>query len=469
MYARAQQLFSRSADPGQIVGRKEERKKLHDLILRSVESRTGNCLYISGPPGTGKSALVGDVCSQVGKRDGVRTAFVNCMSIKSSGSLYRNLIDELLGDEQLLENDDLEELRALFLPKKNKVGPIYVVTLDEIDHLLNLDLEALYTLFEWSLQRSSKLIVVGIANALDLTDRFLPRLRAKSLKPQLLPFSPYTAGEVAKVITIKLQALLPDDAASDQADFVPFVHPAAVQLCSKKVASQTGDLRKAFDIIRRSIDVIQQETIRKLERERSSQCMDISPSNMHILDKSSPSCPQTSLTNLTSLTAPRATIAHVSRISATAFSNGTTQRLATLNLQQKAAICALIAHQKATSKEIISIFTTPSKTAQAPPPTIRKLHVTYSGLCRRDNALHPLTVTEFVDVISGLETLGLVSDEKKGGSFGMKLGTPSRKGNSMGGFVAEERRVVCFVDEKELEGCLVGPGGDLLLGLLRNA
>ncbi len=158
------------------------------------------------------------------------------MSVKSSGEVYQNLIYELLRNGPPLEHGNLEELRAMFLPKKGKDNPTYVVVLDEIDHLLGLDLDALYTLFEWSLRRSSKLIVVGIANALDLTDRFLPRLRAKNLKPQLLPFSPYTAGEIAEVITIRLQSLLPDNATNDQVNFVPFIHPAAIQLCSKKVA-----------------------------------------------------------------------------------------------------------------------------------------------------------------------------------------------------------------------------------------
>ena len=59
-----------------------------------------------------------------------------------------------------------------------------------------------------------------------------------------------------------------------------------------------------------------------------------------------------------------------------------------------------------------------------------------------------------------------MAEEKKGSLFGVKVGTPSRQGKGMGGLVAEERRVVCFVDEKELEGCLDGVGGSLLQGLL---
>ncbi len=373
------------------------------------------------------------------------------------------LTEKFIGDVGPLDNDSLEGLRTIFLPKDKATSTTYVVTLDEIDHLLVLDLDILYTLFEWSLQPSSRLIVVGIANALDLTDRFLPRLKARNLKPRLLPFLPYTANQIAEVITTKLRTLLTDDE-KGQANFVPFVHPAAIQLCSKKVASQTGDLRKAFDIVRRTIDLIESETRQNLQASANS------PSKTPLADNpnfSSPTCPQSSsLAALSPSTAPRATIAHVSRVSAAALSNGTSQRLATLNLQQKAALCALISHQTASRKGMPSIFDTPSKSARSLPPTIRKLYETYRSLCTRENALQPLTATEFADVISGLETLGLIGEERKGFTFGVKAGASGRKGKGLGSIGREDRRVVCFVDEKEVHGCLDGVGGTILSGLL---
>lgn len=88
------------------------------------------------------------------------------------------------------------------------------------------------------------------------------------------------------------------------------------------------------------------------------------------------------------------------------------------------------------------------------------LYQTYCSLCRRDNALHPLTSTEFADVISGLETLGLVGEEKTGRGFAMT--TPSKRGKG----VDEEKRIVSFVDEGEVKGCLDGVGGGILRSLL---
>ena len=464
VYNCARQLFTRSANPGRLVGREEERTELHTFIEEGIKSKSGRCLYVSGPPGTGKSALVSEVCRDIQGIEGVKTAYINCMSTKCSKDIYGKLTRELDGHDDEVDCDEMEHLRAMLFPKRKPSADVYMVILDEIDHLLTLDPEMLYTLFQWSLQRSSRLILIGIANALDLTDRFLPRLKARNLKPQLLPFLPYTAPQITSVIATKLKSLSPDP--TTPVDYLPFVHPAAIQLCSRKAASQSGDLRKAFDIMRRTIDLIEIETKQKHQSDLAAKALQSSPSKTPLSENPNLSFPKhkslsitASLATLTPLTAPRATIAHVSRVSAAALSNGISERLQKLNLQQKAALCALIYHQKATRKAS-SIFSTPSRLSHA--PSVRKLYETYCTLCKREGALHPLSNTEFVDVLGGLETLGLLGEENCGRGISGKEGTPTRKGKKVG----EEKRFVSFVDEEEVKSCLGGVSGGILRCLL---
>lgn len=70
--------------------------------------------------------------------------------------------------------------------RKAENSPVYIITLDKIDHIFTLDLEFLYQLFTWSMSATSRHILIGIAKVLDLTDRLLPRLKAQNLKPHLL-------------------------------------------------------------------------------------------------------------------------------------------------------------------------------------------------------------------------------------------------------------------------------------------
>ncbi len=83
-------------------------------------------------------------------------------------------------------------------------------------------------------------------------------------------------------------------------------------------------------------------------------------------------------------------------------------------------------------------------------------------LCKRENALPPLSNTEFVDVLGGLETLGLLGEESCGRSLSGKERTPTRKGKHIG----EGKRFVSFVDEAEVKDCLEGVSGGILRGLL---
>jgi cell division control protein 6 len=480
VYTQARQLFTRSAEPGRLIGREAERQELSKFVQDCIDRTTGGCTYVSGPPGTGKSAMVNEVTLGFEVSPSLKKAYVNCMSMKTSGDLYGNLLDTLCGDLNVLEGDEVKTLQSIFIPKR-KTKNVYIVTLDEIDHILTLDLEILYKLFEWSLQKSSHLILIGIANALDLTDRFLPRLKTRNLKPQLLPFLPYNASQIKMVITTRLKSLLSAD--SPTPDYVPFLHPVAIELCSRKVSSQTGDLRKAFDICRRAIDLIESETKQKHEQALNDGVLQGSPSKRPLEEKVNLSSPNAlssnrlfktkslaqSLCTLTIETAPRATIAHVNKITSATFGHGANQRLKTLNLQQKAALCALVALEKRKRETTANVVVTPSKSKNAA-PTIKVLYGVYCMLCKRDSILHPLTSTEFRDVVSSLETLSLISAvDGRNGSF-VGLSTPSKRGRKFGSGVGvgDEKRVGSCVAEKEVAQAVEGLGAGILKSILNG-
>lgn len=477
VYTRARQIFSRCSNSGKLVGRDNERRELSTFIQERMDNNGGGCLYVSGPPGTGKSAFVDEVCQGYKNMEHVRTSTVNCMSVKNAKDLAGKLSEDLGLDEKV----GLEYLRSCFVDKQGKKHFSYLVILDEVDRLVDMDLALLYSLFEWSMQPLSRLVLIGIANALDLTDRFLPRLKARSLKPDLLPFMPYSSIQIAEVITTKLRSLC-----APGQDVIPFLHPTAIQFCAKKVAAQTGDLRKAFDICRRAIDLVEQET----RDQQAKLALQESPTktplmeNINLSSPPTPCSPRKSLTKtkmmpsataFTLETAPKATIAHIAKVTSAAFGNGTTQRLATLNLQQKAVLCSLSALEKRKrDSPSQSIFATPSKKHESA-PTVKQLYEAYTQICRKEQLLHPLTNIEFRDVVSGLETLSLLSavDGNKGGSFALPLTpskTPSRRGR--GGFgsvvVGDEKKVASAVGQRELLAALVGAGSELLKEILEG-
>lgn len=478
IYHSARQLFAHGGEPCQLVGRDSEREQLTGFLDRcsadSTASSPSGCLYVSGPPGTGKSAMITQTLQTYSALPNVRSAYLNCMSIKSSKDLYTTLLGALGEEADVSEADAVTALQNRFCAKNPTSETVYLVTLDEIDHILTMGLESLYRVFEWSLQEPSRLVLVGIANALDLTDRFLPRLKAKNLKPALLPFLPYKAPQIKNIITTRLRSLAP----TAKEGFVPFIHPAAIELCSRKVASQTGDLRKAFEICRRSLDLIEAETRSKHEDEARSALLQQTPTKKPLGEKVNGSSKPgktlvqamaESLRTLTAETAPRASIGHLNKVTAAAFSNGTAQRLKALNLQQKAALCSLVAYENRARDNAKStdIAATPSKARQMMAPTVRALFDTYCLLCTRDSVLHPLSSSEFREVVSSLETLGLVHavDGKKG-SFAPQ--TPSKRGRGRAGVSSggDEGRIASAVSDKDMESVAEGIGAGILGSIL---
>lgn len=121
-----------------------------------------------------------------------------------------------------------------------------LLILDEIDQLETKSQSVLYRIFEWPSWEDAKLVLVGIANAMDLTDRILPRLRANvKLKPLEMHFSPYSKEQISSILKHKLTEAGGDGVFA----------PGAIELISAKVAGMSGDMRKALDLGRRVMEM----------------------------------------------------------------------------------------------------------------------------------------------------------------------------------------------------------------------
>lgn len=473
VYSLARDVFSRSSNPGKLTGRDNERHELHRFIEQQLRLDGGGCLYVSGPPGTGKSALLNEVQDQFRETAGLKIGSVNCMSIRNADDFKAKIEMEF----ELFHTQSGSDIRTLFTRQCNTgLHSKYLLVLDEIDRLLEFDQDLLYAIFECSMARESRLILIGIANALDLTDRCLPKLKNRGLKPDLLPFMPYSAAQIANVLVSKLNAL----SNAEEPGPPPFFHPAAIQLCAKKVAAQSGDLRKAFDICRQAIDVVEKETIEKDATQDQSPTRTPLIENINLSSPLTPKSPDKSpdkpvaaSQSYTVASAPRVSITHVAKITAQVFSNGASQRLASLNLQQKAVLCSLAAleQRKQASQLDRSMYDTPSKVDKSA-PTVKQLCDAYTLLCKQGEMLQPLSTLEFCDIVSRLESQSLITCANgKAGSFANPL-TPSRtpsrklKAGFTGMTLGDERRITSGVGRRELEASVQGAGSELLRDIL---
>ncbi|NWV71320.1 CDC6 protein, partial [Malurus elegans] len=244
-YQRAKQVLH-AAVPDRLQGRERETGILRQFLRDHILGRRPGSLYVSGAPGTGKTACLSRVlldCKD--ELAGSRTVVLNCMALGSPHGVFPALAQHL----GLPAATGRERVRSL---EKHLTaqGPMVLLVLDELDQLESKGQDVLYTLFEWPRLPSSRLVLVGLANALDLTDRSLARLGAHPAgSPRLLHFPPYTKEQLTRILQERLGQVAGD----------PVLDSAALQFCARKVSAVSGDARKALDVCRRAVEVVELE------------------------------------------------------------------------------------------------------------------------------------------------------------------------------------------------------------------
>ncbi|XP_055366917.1 cell division control protein 6 homolog isoform X2 [Betta splendens] len=232
--------------PERLLSRAAERASIRAFLRQTLLQALPGSLYVSGAPGTGKTACLNCVLQEMkAELSSVQTVVVNCMSLRSAHAIFPLLAEKLRAAGGL--HGGLQ--RALTAP-----GPPVLLVLDEMDQLDSKAQDVLYTIFEWPYLPRSRLSLIGIANALDLTDRILPRLQARpQCRPLLLNFPPYSREELAAIVQDRLA----------QASAEGIVDASAVQFCARKVSAVSGDARKALDICRRAVEMVESDARRK--------------------------------------------------------------------------------------------------------------------------------------------------------------------------------------------------------------
>ncbi|GAA5840140.1 hypothetical protein JCM11251_000614 [Rhodosporidiobolus azoricus] len=343
IYAHASLLLSTSSSLSSslpLEGRTDQRETLQAFLTRrfpamyaspdgpstSTPTRPGPAsMYVSGPPGIGKTALLASVINafeaQVEEKElggDVKVWMENCATVSSAGvegaweRLAKGLGIEDVGDGAKRKGKERFE-------EGLKDGRKYLLILDEIDHLVSPTStssrsstsaapDLLNSLFSLASTPASPLTLIGIANdltlkALSLTPTVSPattptksgkgKARLDPLhtptKPIRLHFKPYSWQELVSIVAQRLALLAPSyphlptaelpspaptpSAAPMGKPTYPLIATPALDRLCKKIASTTGDVRTVLSLTRQTI--------------LSSQSSSLSPSDLAALTPSS--------------------------------------------------------------------------------------------------------------------------------------------------------------------------------------
>ncbi|MDW0147079.1 MAG: AAA family ATPase [Nitrososphaeraceae archaeon] len=276
--------------PDKLLFRTKESTAIAQSLSVILKKGRPSNLLIFGKPGTGKTAVVKNVIEHLYKKTNelninLRVPFINA---KNSNTPYKILyeIAELLGINKegkmqvyftgLSMSEATDRILDFIRRRSIKV----VIVIDEIDSLVNRKGDDILYNFTRANERISSdqfISLVGISNSLTFKDKLDPRVKS-SLSEEELVFNPYTIEQLKQILIDRCKLAFYDNV-------IPI---GVINLCAAIAGRETGDARKAIDLLRVAAEIAERSMTLKISEDhiRSAQQKIDSDTNYEILRNS---------------------------------------------------------------------------------------------------------------------------------------------------------------------------------------
>ena len=239
--------------PDDLVGRDEELSQYHAALQPVINKETPSNIFLYGKSGVGKTAatryLLRTLQTDATNVPGLAPTMieVNCDGLNTSYQVAVKLVNEFRDPGRQISNTGYPQASVyeFLFDELDACGGTVLIVLDEVDHIEDDSL-----LYKLPRARSNgditdaRLGVIGISNDLDFRNQLSSKVRS-SLCEKEVSFSAYDADELRLVLEQRERVAFQDDV----------LEGGVVSMCAAYGAKDSGDARKALDLLLEAGDV----------------------------------------------------------------------------------------------------------------------------------------------------------------------------------------------------------------------
>ena len=270
---RDREVLRHSYRPQILPHRQPQIDTIASILAPSLRNETPSNILIYGKTGTGKTASVRYVGSELEKASSsmgttCRIVHLNCEVIDTQYRVLAQIakciedVDDTSSDKAKIHIPmtgwPTDQVYAELKNQLDTGGGVLVIVLDEIDKLVKKSGDdTLYNLTRINSDlKNSKVSIIGISNDLSFKDFLDPRVLS-SLSEEEIVFPPYNAPQLVDILTQRAAGAFLEGAIAD----------GVIPLCAALAAQEHGDARRALDLLRISGELA--------DRDESKQVTDV--------------------------------------------------------------------------------------------------------------------------------------------------------------------------------------------------
>ncbi|MBS3078960.1 orc1/cdc6 family replication initiation protein [Candidatus Pacearchaeota archaeon] len=257
------QMMQSNYNPENIPHRDKEIDHIASVLAPSLLGQKTSNLFIYGKTGTGKTLSVQHVADELTKRTKdskiLRIEYINCKLKKVADTEYRifaELIKKIGGEipSTGLPTDQVYKKFVELLEENDE--KLLIIILDEIDQAIKKISDGfLYNLMRLNSElNKTQISIIGISNDAKFLEMIDPRVKS-SLSEEEMIFSPYNATQLQDILKKRAEESFKDGVVSE----------GVIAKCAAYAARETGDARRALDLLRVAGEIAERVSSPKIE------------------------------------------------------------------------------------------------------------------------------------------------------------------------------------------------------------